>query len=76
MDRRWKQQRLQLRLRRGRGEDEGAGLVALQTAVRQYRRPALAVFPCSVLRGAGGRLSSLRATFELQYAPIGIAMTN
>ena len=51
-----------------------AGLVALQTAVRQYRRPALAGSSCSVLRGAGGWLSSARATVQLQDAPIGIAI--
>ena len=39
---------------------EGApvGLVVLQTAVRQYRRPAPAASSCSVRRCAGGRISA------------------
>ena len=46
-------------------------LTVLQTAVRQYRQPALAVSSCFVLRAlhyAGGRLSSAH------HPPVGISI--
>ena len=53
-----------------------AGLVALQTAVRQYtvRGDLLWQDPTVRCYGAGGKLASARPTVQLQDAPIGIAI--